>query len=280
MENEKKNKFLIGLICVFILLVFTIGLVILYNNFIQKSQRNNEKNDNKNAKVSENIIDNIVIKNEEINVLFNYVQPNLNSNYVCLGYFYQNPYKNHTLTDKVSLTLINYAAKQKKKIDDNFLKKINLSDREFIKNSSDYYIEANIVKEGLKLIYNVDIDKFDDNENYVWNYREDANAFVEIISGGDYQAKILQQIIDYNELEDEINLTIVKAELGYDGKVYRYINNKNTLVYNNSNNFKFSKENIDKFPQLKYIFKKNAKGNYYISDIINLNFEEDFVDCN
>ena len=36
---------------------------------------------------------------------------------------------------------------------------------------------------------------------------------------------------------------------------------------------------LDKFPQLKYIFKKNKDGNYYVSDIINLNYEEDFEKC-
>ena len=148
----------------------------------------------------------------------------------------------------------------------------------------------------MKLIFNIDVQKFDDNANYyAWDYRSDVNAFVEIKGGGAYQAEPIQQIIEYNELNDEINLTVVKAEIlsscqkiiGANGETikpagaYRYVNNSNTLVLENiTDDFKFTKENVSKFPQLKYIFKKNDNGKYYVSDIVNLNFEEDFESCN
>ena len=225
--------------------------------------------------------------------LYNYVEPSLNSNSVCVGYFYQNPYQNHSLIDKISIVLINYAKKYQKKIDDEFLKKISKDDRETIKSSSEYYIEPKVVKEGLKLIFNIDVDKFDDASYIGWNYRNDANAFVQVMGGGSYPGDITQQIISYNELEDEINLTVVKAEILsstetiYDEEeitqyagIYRYINNNSLVIKDNTESFKFTDENVNKFPQLKYIFKKNKDGKYYVYDIINLNFEEDYETCN
>ena len=47
-----------------------------------------------------------------------------------------------------------------------------------------------------------------------------------------------------------------------------------TLIYQNVDNFIFNDENINKFPQFKYIFKKNENNEYYVNDIINLNFEK------
>lgn len=219
MEEQKNSKKLIILVCLLSILVLALGGFILYDKvFSNQEQKPTEKpniidNNNSNNQIVETPINNIVIKNSEIKELYSYLQPSLNSNNVCLGYFYQNPYKNHTLADKVSLVLINYAEKYKKKIDDTFLEKIPQSDRELVKNSKEYYIESSVVKEGLKLIFNIDIDKFDDNANYSWDYRSDVDAFVEIDGGGNYDVQIVQKIIDYNELNDEINLTVVKAEI-------------------------------------------------------------------
>ena len=283
MENQKNNKGLVVLLVIFIILTLVLGGFILYDKVL--SNENLDVNNNSNSatdnNTTETTIDNIEIKNSEVKELYNYVQASLNSNYVCLGYFYQNPFKNHTLEDKISLVLINYASNYKKKIDDNFLQKISQNERDLVKNSGEYYIDIDDVKDGMKLIFNIDVQKFDNNANYAWNYRSDVNAFVEIMGGGGYDAEPIQQIIEYNELNDEINLTVVKAELGYDDNVYRYVNETTTLVYENaSDNFKFTKENVSKFPQLKYIFKKNDNGKYYVSDIVNLNFEEDFESCN
>jgi len=282
MENQK-NKWLVVLLIIFVILTLVLGGFILYDKIL--SNENPDVNNNSNSvtdnNTTETTIDNIEIKNSKVKELYNYVQANLNSNYVCLGYFYQNPFKNHTLEDKISLVLINYASNYKKKIDDNFLQKISQNERDLVKNSSEYYIDIDDVKEGMKLIFNIDVEKFNDDSNYAWDYRSDANAFIEIMGGGGYNAEPIQQIIEYNELNDEINLTVVKAELGYDDNVYRYVNETNTLVYENAtDNFKFTKENINKFPQLKYIFKKNDNGKYYVSDIVNLNFQEDFENCN
>ena len=63
--------------------------------------------------------------------------------------------------------------------------------------------------------------------------------------------------------------------------IYRYVNDTNTLVYKNvdEEDFHFTEDNIDLFSQIKYVFKKNEYGKYFISDIINLNFEQDFEKC-
>ena len=284
MKKKKNNKWLVILICIFGVLV--LGGFIIYDKVFTKpeseeGEKSNLIDNNKDNQITGDPISEVVISNSEVKNLYDYVQPSLISSSVCLGYYYQNPFKNHRLEDKISLVLINYAGKYRKKIDSNFLNRVSQSDRELVANNSKYYIESSVVKEGLKFLFNIDVDKFDDNANYTWDYRSDANAFVEIVGAGDYQAEIVQQVIDYKELNDEINLIVVKAELGYDNNVYRYVNKENTLVYSNiADSFKFTEENINKFPQLKYIFKKNNNGKYYVSDIINLNFESDFEDCN
>ena len=280
MKNKKVLYIVIAIVC--ILLLSCLVFILLTKN------NNKESNENK---ITGTPIEEVTIKNSEVKELYNYIGASLESNYVCVGYYYQNPYKNHELKDKISLVLINYASKYQKKIDDEFIKKISKDDQDIIKTGSEYYIEPKVVKEGLKLIFNLDVDKFDDS--YIgWTYRSDANAFVQVMGGGSYPGDIVQQIIDYNETEDEINLTVVKAEILsstetiYDDEVitqyagiYRYINNNSLVIKNNTENFKFTDENVNKFPQLKYIFKKNKDGKYYVSDIVNLNFEEDYEEC-
>lgn len=304
--EEKKNNLLVVLLIVFICLTLLLGGFILYRDFFYNNSsnsvtenNNNNIDDNDSSNVNddanntednkldsttdsianETVLENVAIKNNEVKELYNYVQASLNSSDVCLGYFYQNPFKNHTLEDKISLVLINYAEKFQKEVDDNFLLRISQNDRVFVKTNSTHYINASDIKNGMKLIFNIDVNTFDTNASYRWQYRSDADAFVSIDGGGDYDAKPIQQIIEYNELNNEINLTVAKAEITSDG-IYRYVNNPNTLVLKNvTDNFKFTKENVDKFPQLKYIFKKNNAGKYYVSDILNLNFEEDFEKC-
>lgn len=298
MENQKNNKGLVVLLVIFIILTLVLGGFILYDKVL--SDKNSDVNNNSNSvtdnNTTETTIDNVEIKNSEVKELYNYVQASLNSNYVCLGYFYQNPFKNHTLEDKISLVLINYASNYKKKIDDNFLNKLPIDKQEFIKVNSEYYINAIDVINGMKLIFDINIQNFTNDDNYgTWTYNSSTNAFISGNGGGGYDAEPVQQIIEYNELNDEINLTVVKAEIlsssqtiiGANGETikpagaYRYVNNSNTLVLENiTDDFKFTKENVSKFPQLKYIFKKNDNGKYYVSDIVNLNFEEDFESCN
>lgn len=292
MENQKNNKIQIILLLLFGILIFILGCFGGY--FFYDKLNNNTYNDVNNNTVNQtDNIDEIVIDNTEIKELYNYTQASLNSNYVCLGYFYQNPFKNHSLIDKINLVIINYGKNYQKEIDDEFLLKINEEDRELVRNSSEYYVDANAIKKGLKLIFNIDIDNFDENENYYWDYRKNIDAFISISGGGDYDGEIIQRIIDYKELDNEINLTVVKAEIltspimFNNGEktlptgIYRVISNENSLVYENmsKDDFKFTRENIDKFPQIKYVFKKNDNGNYYVNDIINLNYEEDYVAC-
>ena len=59
-----------------------------------------------------------------------------------------------------------------------------------------------------------------------------------------------------------------------------FTNKDNNNGKDNTENYKFTDENVNKFPQLKYTFKKNKNGKYYLSDIVNLNFEEDYENCN
>lgn len=277
MENQEKSKNLLILLIIFIILTLLLGGYILYDKVIIKDEfKTEESNNNSNPNESETIIKEVTIKNSEIAELYKYVQSSSKSFNVCLGEFYLKPFKNHLLSDKVSLVLINYAENFKKPVDNSIAEKLNSQ------YGNDYYIESEIVKNGMKYLYNIQIDNFDNKANYAWEYNSDLDLFLDIPGGGDIGAKIVEKIIDYNELDNEINLTTVKAEIGYDtNSVYRYYNDENTLVFKGlGDSFTFTEENVNKFPQLKYIFKKNEKGSYYLYDIVNLNFEEDFIDCN
>lgn len=289
MENQNNNKgviiLLIGIIIILVTLcvLFATGTITLNTNRVNDNNANEIVNDNNETMLN---FDNIEIKNSEVKELYNYITASLNSNNVCLGYYYQNPFKNHNLDDLVSLVLINYGKNYIKTFDNEFLKKFNKNDQNFIKMNSDHYIEANIIKQGMKKIFNIDINEFKEkteSNNYYhrYYYRKDVDAFINVFGGGGYEAEVVQKIIKYQELNDEINITVVKAELGYDDDhVYRYINNKTTKVFENAtDNFQFTNENVEKFPQIKYVFKKNNDGQYYVSDIINLNYEEDFEEC-
>lgn len=247
-------------------------------------------NSDKEVKINgEIILEDAKIQNQEIENLYSYVSPYLYSSNVCLGFFYQNPFENHDLDDKISLLLISYGEQFKKAIDDDFLNKIkDKNERNKIENTSFYYIEVEVIEEAMKLIFNISLDdyKFDQIKDYYrYRYIKDANAFVDTLIDEEYKSQVLQQIIDYNETSSEINLTVVKTEIVSDSKLngaYRYANKKDTLVIKDitDEEFYFTKENINKFPQVKYIFKKNKDGKYYVSDIVNLNFFEDFEKCN
>lgn len=298
----EKKKNIVIIILSFIIVV--LSSFILYDKFLSNKnnddtdkndviQDNNKNNSNENTIVG-NRINEVEIKNKEVKELYNYIQSNLCEYcHPCNGSFYLNPFKNYNLNDKIGLIIRNYGFKYQKEIDDNFLNKIDKNDREFVKANSEHYIDSDVVKKGMKLLFNIDIDNFDENTTYYWNYRDDVDAFVEIMGGGGSDTQIIQQIIDYNELDNEINLTVVKAEILpyeialnngetiYPAGIYRLANEINTLLYKNisRDDFVFTDENIDKFPQLKYVFKKNESENYYVSDIINLNYEEDFANC-
>jgi len=290
MENQQNNnKGVITLLIVIIIILATLcvlfltGTITLNTNKINDNNANEIVNDNNETMLN---FDNIEIKNSEVKELYNYITASLNSNNVCLGYYYQNPFKKHNLDDLVSLVLINYGQDHIKTFNEEFLKEFNENDRNSIKTNSDHYIEANVIKQGMKKIFNIDISEFKEKTetNYYYSgyyYRKDVNAFINVFGGGGYGAEVVQKIIKYQELNDEINITVVKAELGYDDDhVYRYIYNKKTKVFENAtDNFQFTNENIERFPQIKYVFKKNNTGQYYVSDIINLNFEEDFEEC-
>lgn len=228
------------------------------------------------------------IKNSEVKKLYEYTQASLKSNYVCKGYYYSNPFKNHTLEDKISIVLINYAENYKKEVNDKFVQQLSKEEQDEVKMmASEYYVSPDDVKKGMKLIFNIDINEFDAEKSYSgYVFLSKSGVFVQKHGGGAYEDDIIQQIIDYKELSDEISLTVVKAEVnrydddGFPRGVYRTINKLNTLVYKDvTNEFKFTKENVSKFPQIKYVFKKNNNGKYYVSDIVNLNYEEDFYDC-
>ena len=273
--NKKKN--IISLVILFLGISFIISGLLFPN-----SDTNND---------SINLND-IEIKNKEIETLFSYVQPNVYTS-VCLGFFYQNPFKNYDLEDKISLLLNTYTEELKKEIDDVFLDKISSEDeRNTILNTSMYYIEVDIIKKAMKEVFNIELNNytFDEDKNYHnYKYLKEVNAFIDIPDDNKYLGQILQQIIDYKEKKNEIALTIVKAEIVSNEEnsqlvngAYRYSIKENTLVLKdvNDDNFYFTKDNIDQFPQIKYVFKKNKNGKYYVSDIINLNYEEDYEKCN
>lgn len=283
--NERKGiPYSLFLIIILIAIVLAGGLG-LYVGKYNNAQNNNEQNQEKD-------INNIVIKNQEVKDIFQYVRASLKGGNLCLGMYYYNPYENHDVLDKIDLVLLNYATSNK--IDDKFLSNFNSDDAYDIKWSHTHYKKADEVRKGLKYLYNIEYNDFSNFKSHEYIYLGEVDAFVDVMGSGGYR-DLVEQVIDYNELDSEINLTVVKAEVRtvveymgtnkdtvYPKGIYRNIYDKNTLVYENMSmeEFKFTKENIDKFNQLKYIFKKNNEGKYYLSNIINLNYQQDYTKCN
>lgn len=282
MEKIKENKNLVITLTSILVILLLIGVAFLLKK--DNSDNNNTTNTSSNNNILDTItgtpLEEINIENNEIKDLYNYLQPSIKEG-VCLGFYYTNPFSNHSNDDKVSIVLHNYATNYKKEITDDMWDKLPEEEKTLLKNNGvTKYVEENIVKEGMKLLFNIDIDKFDKETYANYTYNQDLKVFIEGMSGSGYTANIKQQIIEYQESDDEINLTIVKADIK-NNEVYRYANKETTLVYKNINydNFVFTDDNISNFPQLKYVFKKNSEGKYYLSNIINLNFEEDFENC-
>lgn len=284
MKELKTNKKVILIIAIILIIALLVSTIIIINN------NNNNKNTDNNTNQTNNNISNSItgtsleevnINSNEIKELYNYLKPNIKGG-ACTGFYYANPYKNYTTDKKIELVLYNYVENFKKEITNNMWEKMPEDERTLLKNNGvTKYVEESTIKEGMKLFFNIDIDNFDKKSYANYTYNQDLKIFIEGMSGNGYPATVEQQIIDYQESSEEITLTTVKAEITSNKEVYRYVNNKDTLVYKDlTEEFKFTNDNIEKFPQLKYVFKKNNEGKYYLNDIINLNFEEDFIQCN
>lgn len=66
----------------------------------------------------------------------------------------------------------------------------------------------------MKKIFNIDISEFKEKTetNYYYSgyyYRKDVNVFINVFGGGGYGAEVVQKIIKYQELNDEINITVL-----------------------------------------------------------------------
>lgn len=270
-KNQGSNKRLI--ILLIILVVLVAGLLVYKYVFMNRGNNNNEPNNNQTI-VEETLIKEV--KNEEVKSLLSYVESSIKSNNVCLGDYYLKQYSQHTLNDKIALVLLNYAKEE-----------TLTSDQE--KTASSYgvpqgskYVTLETVKEGLKKLYNIDLNESEikDGSDYGKSVYVNKIGFIKLGGGGDYPAVQKQAVIGYEETTNAITVTVVQAELGLDGNVYRYANKPETLVLSNATtSFEFTKENVKLFPQVKYTFTKNESGNYYLNNVENLNFTEDFVDC-
>lgn len=258
-------------IIIVILLVLLVGSVgyTSYDKFIKNDEP-------KEGNVEETLVKEV--KNAEVKSLLGYVASSIKSNNVCLGDYYLKPYSNHTLNNKIALVLINYAKGSEKELTSDQLKTATkYGATEGLK-----YVDFETVKEGLKNLYNLDLKEEDltDGSSYGTSIYVKGIGFIKLGSGGNYSAVQKQAVIDYKETTDTITVTMVQAELGLDGNVYRYANNPETKVLENaSSTFEFTKENINLFPQVKYTFSKNDSGKYYLNNVENLNFTEDFEDC-
>ena len=269
MKLNNKGKASTAIIVILtILLVASLGYI-GYDKFIAKD----ESKDNQTA-IEKTLIKEV--KNEEVKSLLSYVESSIKSNNACLGDYYLKPYNKHTLNDKIALVLLNYAKEE-----------TLTSDQE--KTASSYgvpqgskYVTLETVKEGLKKLYNIDLNESEIKEGSDYGKSVYINkiGFIKLGGGGDYPAVQKQAVIGYEETINAITVTVVQAELGLDGNVYRYANKPETLVLSNaSTSFEFTKENVKLFPQVKYTFTKNESDNYYLNNVENLNFTEDFVDC-
>ena len=221
------------------------------------------------------------IKNKEVREIYEWMKPSLDSNTICLGWFYQNPFQNHTLHDRVSLVLLHYGDSQKKEIDSTFLSSLE-ENRELLSNYQ-YYVSGDTIRDGMKKIFNEAIEYFDDQAEYLsWYYQSDIDMFLlkektENLLPITYH----QEVIQYEQKDGKIMVTVAKAEFSESKqKIYRYYYKPESLVYDSyTEEFDFTKDNVEQFPQVQYVFQQKD-GHYYLEDIINLNYFEDYEQCN
>ncbi len=289
---EKENKALwviLGIAAGFVLAM--LGMLI-YNKYVDTTvNTNNESeeklpvengindtNDKTQTEINGTPLGNINIPNNEIKELYDYVKVDQPENSVCFINYYIKHFDKTNINDLVDIVIKRYGEKYSQEITNEVLNKFDVEERDFIKNNSMYYIKGEVIRRGMKEIFDINISKLEQHPSSInWGYSEEADIYVDGSGGGGYDGYFYSQIIDYKVENDNVYITTVKAELHENNNVYRYSNDENTLVYKNVKDFKFTKENIKLFPQIQYVFKKNNAGEYYVYDIVNLNFQKDFL---
>ena len=262
---KKKN---ILIICIIVLLLVGLGCCFFLLNKKESGVDNNE-----------------FIKNNEVREIFEWTKPSLKSGVICLGWYYQNPYSNHSLYDRIAIVLIGYGDAHKKELNGNVLRSLMNEERNTLLDTYQYYITGSEVRDKMKEFFNEKVDFFDDGKQYHnWFYHEKNDLFL-LKKTEEEEFKYFrtkQEVFSYEEKKDTISLKVVKADYDdYDKRFYRYFFNTETYVLEQDpKTFEFTKDNINQFPQVEYIFKKNKKGHYYLSDIQNLNFQDDYENCN
>lgn len=222
------------------------------------------------------------ITNTEVEKLFSYVV--FDGPITQVGNYYENPFSSYSNKDKIELAITKYTLLKFRKeitteLDTSIIKELESENKYEIPDNLEAYIELTDVKDSIKYLFNMDL-----TDNEILSYGELRTCPISVpveslklfglfsACGGDYGRDIVQAITDYKETSNEITVTTVKAEQGYeDDKIYY---NKTKVIYDNLDieNFEFTNENIELFPQLKYVFKKNNSDKYYLYDIVKLNF--------
>ncbi len=261
---KKKNLLIV---CIILLLLLGIGCYFFLSRKKESGVNNQE-----------------FIKNNEVREIYEWTKPSLESGVICLGWFYQNPYSNHSFYDRISIVLVGYGNAHKNELNENVLKELTNEERNSVLSTYQYYISGKVIRDKMKEFFNEKVEYFDDGKQYhTWYYHEKSDLFLlKEMEKVPYNFETKQEVFSYEEKNDTITLKVVKAEYDENSKkIYRYIFNQETFVLEQDpKTFEFTKENINQFPQLEYIFKKNKKGHYYLSDIQNLNFKDDFENCN
>lgn len=244
---------------------------------------------------------NFEIPDEEIKTLYSYVRAGAGSYFDrCFMNYFHHPFDKKT-SDELFSTILNvYAEKYQNPISNDILNKLPESDRDLMKNSSWTYITGSDVRKGLKEVFNVDgsLINFENYENFpaCYIYHKEADAFFGLgCGGGDPEEYYYNKIIGYEKNNSTIEIIEVQAHLyylsettnhagekTYIANVYRKYGDENTMVYKNisMDKFEFTKNNVHLFPQIKYIFKKNQSGKFYVDAIVNLNYQDEYVSCN
>lgn len=282
MKNTNGKKIIISLF------IFIVGLLVGGGLVMSFGLKDRTGLDNNNGapipEITGTVVENVTIKNAEVSKLFEYVAARFDVYRSCVGFYYYNSFKNLAVDEKIMILLTgDYADDNQILINEETIKKLSANDREFVSGRSYAYIDADLIRTGMKSVFNIDVKEFKTGDDVygLWTYLEESDVFVNG-SGGGGKPWYKEQIIKYNELANEINLTVAKVDFGVRVSddiedAYRSASDESTLVFENVpyEKFKFTKENVDKFQQLKYIFKKNSRGKYYLYDIVNLNYTND-----
>lgn len=292
--EEKKNgniSTLLGLIIICILVgIITFLITNMALNKLDNNSSNNNTTDNNvinENNTTQNIVKSDHITNNKVQAIYDQVK--INHGIWGRARYYEDGYFS-SLKNKIGFVLTYSNLDENKLSDDNIKYLKNFKDISFDYNHG--YISSQQVINKIQELYNIKITKddfvsiehsnFEDNIYGEWTefrYSSEVDGFVYILWGAGDPEYYYTEVYNYQENDNTAYVDTLVGAMCYnpdEGKTnmcnVENPNNRNGVYQNiNTNTFKFSEEDKDKFTKIRYTFTKRDDGSYYVSDIKKIN---------